>query len=245
MKNQVALVTGGASGIGKAICRVLATRGVHIVVGDVNFADASVTAEEISKMGVTATPVKCDVSIFKDVNNLFKTITETHGRLDILVNNAGIIRNAPLSEMEETDWDPVIDTNLKGVFLCSKEAVKIMVPRRYGRIINITSIVAFTGNREQANYAASKAGIIGITKTTAREYAKKGITVNAVAPGFILTPMTEYLPNSVKKKITAAIPLGRMGKPGEVADAVVFLASPEAGYITGSVIHVNGGLYMG
>jgi 3-oxoacyl-[acyl-carrier protein] reductase len=223
----------------------LAKKGVHVVVGDINLANASVTAEELSAMGVTATPVKCNVSNSEEVKHQFKTIMETHGQLDILVNNAGIFQNAPLAEMEETHWDPVINTNLKGVFLCSKEAVRIMAPRKYGRIINIASVTAFTGNREQTNYAASKAGIVAITKTTAREYANKGITINAVAPGFILTPMTEYLPNSVKKKFIAAIPVGRMGKPQEVADATVYLASPEAGYITGSTLHVNGGLYMG
>jgi 3-oxoacyl-[acyl-carrier protein] reductase len=166
------------------------------------------------------------------------------GRLDVLVNNAGITRDGLLLRMKEEDWDLVLSINLKGVFLCSKEAVKVMVKQRYGRIVNIASVVAFMGNPGQANYSASKAGIIGLTKTTAREYANRGITVNAVAPGFISTAMTDALSENIKQEMLKSIPIGKFGSVDDVAHAVAFLAEPGNGYITGQVIHVNGGMYM-
>jgi 3-oxoacyl-[acyl-carrier protein] reductase len=166
------------------------------------------------------------------------------GRLDVLINNAGITRDGLLLRMKEEDWDLVLSINLKGVFLCSKEAVKLMVKQRYGRIINIASVVAFMGNPGQANYSASKAGIIGLTKTAAREYANRGITVNAVAPGFISTAMTDALSENIKQEMLKSIPIGKFGSVDDVANAVTFFAEPGNGYITGQVIHVNGGMYM-
>ena len=174
----------------------------------------------------------------------FEDIVKEFGRIDIVVNNAGITRDGLVLRMKEEDWDAVININLKGVFLCSKEAVKVMVKQKYGRIINIASVVAFMGNPGQANYSASKAGIVGLTKTIAREYASRGITVNAVAPGFIATAMTDALAENVKQEMLKSIPVGKFGSVDDVANAVSFLASPESGYITGQVIHVNGGMYM-
>ena len=243
-KGQVAVITGGARGIGKTIAEALARKGVNIVIADISSEQAQGTAAEIEKLGVKATGVGLDVSKAEEVNKVFGEIAKDYGKIDILVNNAGITRDGLIMRMKEEDWDAVININLKSVFLCSKEAVKVMAKQRYGRIINISSVVAFMGNPGQANYSASKAGIVGLTKTTAKEYASRGITANAVAPGFITTAMTEALPENVKEDMKRAIPLGRFGATDDVANAVVFLASPEAGYITGQVIHVNGGMYM-
>jgi len=243
-KGQAAVVTGGARGIGRTIAEALAKKGVNIIIADISREQAKAAASEIEKMGVKSTGVGLDVSKAEDVIQVFGEITKDYGRIDILVNNAGITRDGLIMRMKEEDWDAVLNINLKSVFLCSKEAVKIMVKQRYGRIINISSVVAFMGNAGQANYSASKAGIVGLTKTTAKEYASRGITANAVAPGFITTAMTEALPENVKQEMMRAIPLGRFGATDDVANAVVFLASPEAGYITGQVIHVNGGMYM-
>ncbi len=244
MKGQVALITGAARGIGESISRLIAIRGANVVIADVNIEEAKSTAEDIAKTGVRTLPLRLDVSDSTDVTEGFKKIIEEFERLDILVNNAGITRDSLIMRMKDEDWDAVININLKSVFLCSKEAVKIMSKQRYGRIINIASVVAFMGNPGQANYAASKAGIVGITKTIAKEYAGRGITSNAVAPGFIKTAMTDTIPEKIKEEMKNAIPLGRFGEVDEVANAVAFLASPEAGYITGNVIHVNGGMYM-
>ena len=243
-KGQVAVITGGARGIGKTIAEALARKGVNIVIADISSEQAQGTAAEIEKLGVKATGVGLDVSKAEEVNKVFGEISKDYGKIDILVNNAGVTRDGLIMRMKEEDWDAVININLKSVFLCSKEAVKVMTKQRYGRIINISSVVAFMGNPGQANYSASKAGIVGLTKTTAKEYASRGITANAVAPGFITTAMTEALPENVKEDMKRAIPLGRFGATDDVANAVVFLASPEAGYITGQVIHVNGGMYM-
>ncbi len=243
-KGQAAIVTGGARGIGLAVAEGLAGLGVNIAVVDLNAGDVDAAAERLRDRGVKAIPVVADVSSAESVGEMFKTVTAEFGGVDVLVNNAGITRDALLLRMKEEDWDSVIDVNLKSVFLCSKEAVKVMAKRRYGRIVNIASVVAFMGNAGQANYSASKAGIVGLTKTIAREYASRGITSNAVAPGFIATAMTEKLPDNVREEMLRSIPLGRLGSAGDVANAVVFLASPEAGYITGQVIHVNGGMYM-
>ncbi len=244
LKGQNAIVTGAGRGIGRAIAEALAAEGVNIGVVDLNIDDAKETADILTSKGVKAVAVNGDVSKSDSVKEIFDKVIKELGGVDILVNNAGITRDALLLRMKEEDWDSVIDVNLKSVFLCSKEAVKAMAKKRYGRIINIASVVAFTGNPGQANYSASKAGIVGLTKTTAKEYASRGITVNAVAPGFIMTAMTEKLPENVKEEMLKTIPLGKFGTPEDVANAVVFLASPEAGYITGQVIHVNGGMYM-
>lgn len=243
-KGQVALVTGGARGIGKAIAEGLAQKGVSVIIADVKLDEALNASAEIAKLGVRSEAFRLDVSMSEEVNSVFGDIQRTFGRLDILVNNAGITRDGLLLRIKEEDWDSVININLKGAFLCSKEAVKMMAKQRYGRIINIASVVAFTGNPGQVNYSASKAGIVGLTKTIAKEYASRGITANAVAPGFILTAMTEDLPDNVKEEMKKAIPMARFGTVEDVANAVIFLSSPESGYITGQVIHVNGGMYM-
>lgn len=243
-KGRVALITGGARGIGRAIAIALAQRGADCVVADISAEAAEKTASELRHMGVRAIALGMDVAKQSDVANAFEAAVKELGRIDILVNNAGITRDGLLIRMKEEDWDSVIDVNLKSVFLCSKEAVKVMSKQRYGRIINIASVVAFIGNPGQANYSASKAGIVGLTKTIAREYASRGITVNAVAPGFITTAMTDALPENVKAEMLKAIPIGRFGLPEEVAEAVCFLASEQSGYITGQVIHVNGGMFM-
>ncbi len=243
-KGQSALVTGGARGIGKSVAGALAAKGVNVAIADIDEAAAKETAGEIEATGVKTMAAKMDVSNADDVARVISGVKEKFERLDILVNNAGITRDGLLMRMKEEDWDSVIAINLKSVFLCSKEAVKVMAKQRYGRIINIASVVAFMGNPGQANYSASKAGIVGLTKTTAREYASRGITANAVAPGFIMTAMTDALPENVKEEMKRVIPLGAFGTPEDVASCVVFLASPEAGYITGQVLHVNGGMYM-
>ncbi len=244
LKNQVALVTGGAQGIGRAIALRLAGAGADVVVSDVNLERAEETAKEVSGLGVRSLAVKFDVAQASDVAQAMKKIVDDMGRLDILVNNAGITKDGLLMRMKDDDWDAVININLKGTFLCTKEAVKVMAKQRSGRIVSIASVVAFMGNPGQCNYAASKAGIVGLTKTVAREYAGRNITVNAVAPGFIQTAMTDVLSEKVKEEMQAAIPLGRFGTADDVADAVLFFVSPGAGYITGQVIHVNGGMYM-
>lgn len=243
-KGQVAVITGGARGIGKAIAGALARKGVNLVIADISLEQAKDTSAELERLGVKTMPVKLDVSKSEEVTKIFEDISKNFGRIDILVNNAGVTKDSLIMRMKEEDWDTVININLKSVFLCSKEAIKVMAKQRYGRIINIASVVAFMGNPGQANYSASKAGIIGLTKTTAKEYASRDITANAVAPGFITTAMTDALPENVKDEMKRAIPLGRFGTTEDVANAVVFLASPEAGYITGQVIHVNGGMYM-
>lgn len=244
LKGRVALVTGSARGIGKAIAEGLARKGADVVVADVNPDEAAETSRRLTGQGIKSAAVRLDVSNSREVAKTFEEIIKGFGRLDIIVNNAGITKDGLLMRMKEEDWDSVIDVNLKGVFLCSKEAVKIMSRQRYGRIVNISSVVAFMGNPGQANYSASKAGIIGLTKTIAKEYAGRGITANAVAPGFITTLMTEALPENIKEEMKKAIPMARFGSVEDVANAVVFLSSPASEYITGQVLHVNGGMYM-
>ncbi|UCG79493.1 MAG: 3-oxoacyl-[acyl-carrier-protein] reductase [Nitrospirota bacterium] len=244
MKGQVAFVTGGARGIGQAISVAFARSGCNLVIADIDLGQSEQTAEEIRSEGVEALAVQIDVSSSESVSAAFKTAMEKFGRVDILINNAGITRDNLIMRMKEEDWNAVLDINLKGVFLCSKEVIKIMSKQKYGRIVNIASVVAFMGNPGQANYSASKAGIIGLTKTTAKEYASRGITANAVAPGFIVTAMTDALPDNVKEEMMKSIPLGKFGTVDDVANAVVFLSLPGSGYVTGQVIHVNGGMYM-
>lgn len=244
MKGQTAIVTGGGRGIGRAIAETLARRGVNIAVVDINLDIAKEASAELEKLGIKSIALKADVSNSSDVVSLFETAVKEFNKVEILVNNAGITKDSLLLRMKEEEWDAVLNINLKGTFLCSKEAVKIMSKQRYGRIISIASVVAFMGNPGQANYSASKAGIIGLTKTIAKEYASRGITANAVAPGFITTAMTEVLPENVKNEMLKTIPMSRFGTVEDVANAVVFFATPEAGYITGQVIHINGGMYM-
>ena len=244
MKGQTAVITGGGRGIGKAIAECFARRGANIVVADVILDIAREAADEISSLGVKTLPLKADVSKAAEVSAMFEMATKEFQRVDILVNNAGITRDGLLMRMSEEDWDAVMAINLKGTFLCCKDAVRIMAKQRYGRIINISSVVGFMGNAGQANYTASKAGVIGLTKTIAREYASRGVTVNAVAPGFIKTAMTDALPENIKNEMMKIIPLARFGTIEDVAEAVAFFASAGAGYITGQVIHVNGGMYM-
>jgi 3-oxoacyl-[acyl-carrier protein] reductase len=244
LKGQVAFVTGGTRGIGKAIAEAFARKGVHVAVAGRNQEKAAEVAGSLSSLGIQSAGIKLDVSNADDVKRAFDEILKIFGRLDILINNAGITKDGLLLRMKEDDWDAVMNTNLRGVFLCSKTAIREMLSRRYGRIVNITSVAGFMGNPGQANYSAAKAGIVGFTKTAAREYAGKGITVNAVAPGFITTAMTDALPENVREEARKLIPLGRFGTVEDIAHAVTFLSLPESGYITGQVIHVNGGMYM-
>jgi len=244
MTGHTAIITGGGRGIGKAIAESFARRGANIVIVDVNLDIAKETALELEKTGIKSLAMKADVSNSTDVAKIFENALKEFGKVEILVNNAGITRDGLLMRMKEEDWDAVMNINLKGTFLCSKEAVKVMSKQRYGRIVNIASVVAFMGNPGQANYSASKAGIVGLTKTVAREYASRNITVNAVAPGFITTAMTDALPENVKMEMLKNIPISKFGTIEDVANAVLFFALPESGYITGQVIHVNGGMYM-
>lgn len=244
LKGQFAIITGGTRGIGKAIAENLAVRGVNVAITGRNIEPADEVVSSLANYGVKAIGVRMNVAESKDVEKGFEKIRKEFPRIDILVNNAGITRDNLLLRMKEEAWDEVIDTNLKGVFLCTKEVIKDMAKQRYGRIVNITSVAAFMGNPGQANYSASKAGIVGFTKTVAKEYASRGITVNAISPGFIKTSMTDVLPEDLKEEMKKLIPLGRFGTVEDVANAVIFLVLPESGYITGQVIHVNGGMYM-
>lgn len=243
-QGQVGVVTGGTRGIGAAIAEALAKRGVNVVIAARNEEAAHAKATALSSFGIRAKGIKLDVSDAEGVQKAFEEIRKEYQRIDILINNAGITKDGLLMRMKEEAWDAVIDINLKGVFLCTREALMDMMSQKYGRIITITSVAAFMGNPGQANYSASKAGIVGFIKTVAREYANRGITVNAVAPGFIETAMTDILKEGIKEEMKKLIPLRRFGTVEDVANAVVFLASPESGYITGQVIHVNGGMYM-
>lgn len=243
-KDRVAVVTGASRGIGRAIALHLAARGAKLVVSARNAAALEELVEEIHTGGGEALAVAGDVAIAADVERLFDEADKAFGRVDILVNNAGITRDGLLMRMKEEDWDAVMNTNLKGAFLCSRSAAKVMGKQRYGRIINISSVVAEMGNAGQANYCASKAGMIGLTKSSSREMSKRNVTVNAVTPGFIVTDMTAGLSDKVREELQGQIPLGRLGEAEDIAHAVAFLASEAAGYITGQVLGVNGGMYM-
>lgn len=245
LKNSVAIVTGAGRGIGRAIALELAQAGARIVVNYAGNAEqAEKTVTMIEDKGGQAIAVQADVSQAADVDRLVKTTIETYGKVDILVNNAGITRDNLLLRMKEADWDAVLNTNLKGVFLTSKAVSKIMMKQHSGVVVNIASVVGISGNAGQANYAAAKAGIIGFSKSMAKELASRGIRVNVVAPGYISTNMTESLPNEVKEQIQQSIPLGRIGTPEEVAQTVLFLSSAASSYITGQVFAVDGGMLM-
>jgi 3-oxoacyl-[acyl-carrier protein] reductase len=241
---QTAIITGAARGIGKAIAQKLAKEGVNIVISDIMHEEAVKTAAEIEKSGVRVLAIKTDVSSAKDAEELIKQTMNAFGSIDILINNAGITRDNLSIRMGESDWDLVLDINLKGTFLCSQYADREMMKKRYGRIVNMASVSGMMGTAGQANYASSKAGVIALTKSMARELGSRNITVNAVAPGFILTEMTEKLSTPVKEAYIAQIALKRAGTPEDVAAAVHFLISPDAQYITGTVLNVSGGLLI-
>ena len=245
LEGKTALVTGASRGIGRAIALRLAAEGADVAV---NFAGSSAKAEEVKeaiiKMGRKAVAIQADVKDVSSVASMVEEVKKTFGRIDILVNNAGVTRDGLLMRMKDEDWETVIDTNLGGVFQCTKAVSKIMMKQRYGRIVNMASVVGLVGNAGQANYAASKAGVIGFSKSVARELASRGITVNMVAPGCIDTDMTAVLSDKVREAMLADIPLARVGKPEDVANAVAFLVSDEAAYITGQVINVDGGMVM-
>ena len=245
LTGKVALVTGASRGIGQAAAIELAKAGADIIVNFIgNEAVAQETVEAIEALGRKAIKIKANVGDADDVQAMVDEAHATFGHIDILVNNAGITRDGLLIRMKDSDWDEVLNINLKGVYLVTKAVAKLMVKQRAGRIINMTSVSGVTGNVGQANYAAAKAGVIGFTKTCAKELAARGITVNAIAPGFIETAMTDVLPEKIKEGIAATVPLGRMGQPEEIAGVVAFLASDFASYITGQVLNVDGGMVM-
>jgi len=245
LKDKVAIVTGASQGIGRDTALALAEAGAKVVVAARNEEKLAALVAEITSAGGEAFALKLDVADAEQVKAGFKQVVEKFGRLDILVNNAAVTRDGLAMRMKKDDWDAVLQTNLTGAHLCIQQALPPMMKARAGRIINISSIVAQMGNAGQANYVAAKAGLIGLTKAIAIEIASRNITVNAVAPGFIATPMTDVLPDKVKEELKVKIPLGRMGSPRDVAAAIVFLASDEAAYITGHVLNVNGGMHLG
>ncbi|MRR20780.1 3-oxoacyl-[acyl-carrier-protein] reductase [bacterium] len=244
LAGKKALVTGASRGIGKAIAMKLAAEGADVIVTATSLDRAKQTADEIVLLGRRAIPVKVDVGVSAEVEALFKVVADEFGSLDILVNNAGITRDGLLMRMKDEDWDSVVDVNLKGTFLCTREAIKIMAKAKSGRVVTISSVVGEMGNAGQANYCASKAGIIGFTKAVAREYAKRNITVNAVAPGFIETDMTGVLSEGIREELLKQIPVNRFGSPEDIANAVYYLVSDMGSYVTGQVIAVNGGMHM-
>jgi 3-oxoacyl-[acyl-carrier protein] reductase len=244
-EGKVAIITGAGRGIGKAIAERLASEGADVVICDVDKEAAERTAEEIrSKYSVKAIAISADVANEGDVNSMVEETIKNFGRVDFLINNAGITRDSLLLRMSEEEWDKVIAVDLKSVFLCTRAVIRHMMRQRFGRIVNISSVIGLRGNVGQANYASAKAGIIGFTKSAARELAGRNITVNAVAPGYIQTEMTERLPQDVKEEMLKQVPLGRPGLPEDVAGVVAFLCSEDASYITGEIIRVDGGMAM-
>jgi len=245
LEGKVSIVTGGAQGIGQAIAECLARAGADVAVVDLDTARCQETVERVQKVGRRAMALEANVGSWPDVKGMADQVLKAWGRTDILVNNAGVTRDSLLVRMKEEDWNVVIQVNVTGTFYCTKAVLSTMSKQRYGRIVNMASVVGVMGNVGQANYAASKAAVMGFTKTVAREYASRNITVNAVAPGFIDTAMTQGLTPEVKEALLKQIPIGRLGQPTDVAEAVRFLVSDAASYLTGQVLHVNGGLHMG
>lgn len=248
LDHKVALVTGGGQGIGKAIALKLADSGADIIINYIDIANnkeiAENTKKEIEELGVNCTLISANVASFDETKDMFDQVKKQYGRLDILINNAGITRDNLILRMKEEDFDSVIDVNLKGTFNCMKHAARLMMKQKYGRIVSLSSVVGIIGNAGQVNYSASKAGIIGMTMSLAREVGSHGITVNAVAPGFIQTAMTDVLSNEIKNQMLAQIPLGCLGEVEDISSTVLFLVSDEAKYITGQTIHVDGGMAM-
>jgi len=242
MQGQIALVTGASRGIGRAIAMALAAQGMKVIGTATTEAGAAAIGEALAARGGSG--LKLDVTDAAALDAAIDAIVKQHGGLHVLVNNAGITRDTLAMRMKDEDWDAVLDTNLKAVFRASRAAIRPMMKQRYGRIVNITSVVGASGNPGQANYAAAKAGVAGMTRALARELGSRGVTVNCVAPGFIATDMTHSLPEAQKAALLASIPLGRLGSAEEIAHAVAYLASPGAGYVTGTELHVNGGMYM-
>ena len=244
LSNKVAVVTGASRGIGKSIAKAYARANAHVVCVSRTEKALTVVVEEIKKENGSASVFTCDVSDPQTFNNLIKDTGGTHGSVDILINNAGVTRDSLIMRMSEDDWNTVIDTNLKGAFNGIKAVTRIMMKQRFGRIINISSIVGLVGNAGQANYASAKAGLIGLTKATAKELASRNITVNCIAPGYIATDMTNQMDDQTKDSLISQIPLGHIGSPDDIAATALFLASDEAGYITGQTITVDGGMVM-
>jgi len=245
LDGKTAVVTGGSRGIGRAISLRLGAMGAFVYVNYMSGQDGALeTKQMIEQAGGQAEIFGFDVADSKQVKDAFKTITGERSSVDILVNNAGITRDGLMARMKDADWDAVLTTNLKGSFLCAKAASRTMMKNRWGRIVNITSVIGFAGNAGQVNYAAAKAGLVGLTKSMAREFATRNITVNGVAPGYIVTDMTSSLSEEIQDKIKEEIPMGTLGKPEDIAGAVAYLVSEDAGYVTGQVLHVNGGMYM-
>lgn len=244
LENQVALVTGGARGIGREIARLFAAEGADVALFDVNAETLAQTAQELRALGRRAEGLVVDVTDGKQVDDGVAKVLDKLGKIDILINNAGITKDGLLVRMDDAQWDRVLDINLKGTFLCTRAVAKSMMKQRRGRVVNIASIVGLIGNPGQANYAASKAGMIGFTKAVAKELASRGVTCNAIAPGFIKTEMTDALPEQAKRRLMEAIPMGTLGEPLDVARAALFLVGEASRYITGHVLVVDGGLAM-
>ena len=244
LAGKIALITGASRGIGKSISMILAQNGAHVICISRNINDVQSVVDDITNKKFNESAASCDISSTDNVTSLVKNIIDEHGKIDILVNNAGITRDNLLMRMSEDDWDKVLNVNLKAVFTSIKVASRSMIKQRSGRIINISSVVGLTGNSGQVNYAASKAGLIGMTKSIAKEFASRGITANCIAPGYIETEMTSNLTDDVKSSIKEQIPLGRIGNIKDIAYAVAFLASDEASYITGQTLSVDGGMVM-